>query len=148
MAVPLVDQNVYEGGTIAIAIPVGTFVDADAGDTLTYSAKLTNGNALPSWLSFNAATRSFSGVADTSGVGMTSVRVTTQDTGGLTVSDDFNLTISVQNKTLNGTSGNDTLSGLSGNDTLAGAAGNDLLIGNGGNDLLDGGAGVDTMQGG
>ncbi|MFO1359056.1 putative Ig domain-containing protein [Plasticicumulans sp.] len=39
----------------------GTFADVDAGDVLTYSATLANGDPLPTWLTFNAATRTFSG---------------------------------------------------------------------------------------
>ncbi len=38
-----------------------TFSDVDVGDTLTYSATLADGTPLPSWLSFDAATQTFSG---------------------------------------------------------------------------------------
>ncbi|MBF0449909.1 MAG: putative Ig domain-containing protein [Candidatus Magnetomorum sp.] len=38
-----------------------TFNDVDAGDSLSYTATLDNDSALPSWLSFNASTRAFTG---------------------------------------------------------------------------------------
>ena len=44
-------------------MPANTFSDADSdiGDTLTYAVTLADGSALPSWLTFNAATRTLSG---------------------------------------------------------------------------------------
>ncbi len=39
----------------------------DDNDLLTYSAKLSNGNPLPSWLSFDSTKRIFSGIPPTSG---------------------------------------------------------------------------------
>jgi hypothetical protein len=41
--------------------PDSTFIDDDGNNTLTYSATLSNGNPLPAWLSFDPATRTFSG---------------------------------------------------------------------------------------
>ena len=76
------------------------------------------------------------------------MQVTAKDTGNLTASDIFDIAVSVQNLTLNGTSGADTLNGGTGNDILNGLAGNDVLNGNAGNDRLDGGVGSDTMAGG
>jgi Ca2+-binding RTX toxin-like protein len=144
----IADQAVFEGDMVSFAVPANTFADPDAGDVLTYTATLSNGNPLPAWLGFNPSTRSFSGNADASALGDTSIQVSVTDLGGLTVSDVFNLTVTVQHKNLVGTAGNDTLTGLSGNDTLSGGAGNDLLVGNAGNDVLDGGSGADTLQGG
>jgi Ca2+-binding RTX toxin-like protein len=74
--------------------------------------------------------------------------VTTTDTGNLSVTDEFVLTVSGPLPlTLTGTAGDDTLTGARGDDTLIGLAGNDTLAGGQGHDLLDGGAGTDTMQG-
>jgi hypothetical protein len=44
-------------------VPANAFFDPDRGDTLTYSASLTRGQPLPSWLNFNPNTRTFSGKA-------------------------------------------------------------------------------------
>lgn len=141
----LADQSVAQGATFTYTVPSGAFSDPD-GDTLTYAATLADGSPLPTWLSFNAATRSFSGAAST--LGTVSVKVIAKDAGNLSASDIFDITVSVQNLTLNGTSGNDTLNGGAGNDTLNGQAGNDRLNGAAGNDTLNGGSGADTMAGG
>ena len=132
--------------TFTYTVPASAFTDPDSGDTLSYSATLADGSALPSWLTFNAATRAFSGTPSL--LGTVSVKVTAKDTGNLIASDIFDLVVSVQNLTLNGTSGVDTLNGGAGNDTLSGLAGNDTLNGGAGNDTLNGGTGNDTMVGG
>lgn len=85
----LSDQNATSGQAFNFAIPAATFNDIDIGDTLTYSATLTNGTALPAWLNFNAATHTFSGTPP--GAGTTSVRVTVTDSGGQSISDDFDI---------------------------------------------------------
>ncbi|MDP1651355.1 MAG: calcium-binding protein [Rhodocyclaceae bacterium] len=146
LSVALPDQIAAQGDTFSYTVAPGAFTDPDAGDTLTYSASLSDGGALPSWLSFDAATGIFSGTPTT--LGTTSVRVTANDTGNLTAFDEFDITVSVQNLILNGTSGVDTLTGYAGNDTLNGNGGNDTLNGNAGNDLLNGGTGSDKLYGG
>jgi uncharacterized delta-60 repeat protein len=73
-----------EGQPFAYAIPASRFVDPD-GDPLVFAAAQTNGSALPSWLSFDAATRTFSGTAP-AGSGDVHVRVTATDTAGLSAS--------------------------------------------------------------
>src|SRR5262249_59379915 len=55
------DQGATQGSPFSFTFGANTFNDVDAGDTLTYSATLAGGAALPSWLSFNAVTRTFSG---------------------------------------------------------------------------------------
>jgi Ca2+-binding RTX toxin-like protein len=146
LSTALADQAAAQGAAFSYTVPGTAFTDPDSGDTLTYTATLADGSALPAWLSFNAATRAFSGTPTT--LGTLSVKVTAQDTGNLTASDVFDLIVSVQNLTLNGTSGADTLTGGAGNDTLNGLAGNDTLNGNAGNDTLNGGTGNDTLVGG
>jgi len=146
LSTALQDLSVAEGTAFNYTLSSTAFTDPDAGDTLSYTATLADGSALPSWLSFNPATRTFSGTPNT--LGSISVRVTAADSGNLTVSDIFDIAVSVQNLTLTGTSAADTLNGGTGNDTLSGLAGNDILNGYAGDDVLDGGAGNDTMTGG
>jgi len=55
------NQAVSVGQTFNFTIPGITFFDEDSNIPLTYSAALINGNPLPSWLSFNPDTRTFSG---------------------------------------------------------------------------------------
>jgi Ca2+-binding RTX toxin-like protein len=129
-------------------VPTTAFSDPDAGDVLTLSATLADGSPLPSWLEFDPATRVFSGTPPLGSAGVASIKVIATDTGGLATSDVFDLTITVQNLTLNGTSSANTLTGGGGNDTLNGLGGNDTLYGNAGNDTLDGGTGSDKMYGG
>ena len=143
---PLSDQLATESVPFSATLPADAFSDIDAGDVLTYTATQADGSALPVWLNFDAATRAFNGTPAAGG--MLSIRVTATDSGGLSVSDVFNLTIDSFNKTLTGTANADTLNGGVGNDTLYGLGGNDILNGQGGNDTLDGGTGNDTMAGG
>ncbi len=89
--VALSDQSAIRGETLTWQIPDGAFVDADAGDILTYSARLTDDNALPEWLSFDAATGAFSGTpAD---IGRYDIRVTATDLAGAAVSQTFALDV-------------------------------------------------------
>lgn len=148
VAAPITDQSVAEGAAISYIVPSGTFTDPNSGDSLTYAAKLADGADLPSWLSFNASTRRFTGTVPIGYLDTLDVVVTATDQGGLAVQDTFSIAVTVQNLTLNGTTSAETLTGRSGNDTIDGKAGNDTLIGNAGNDRLVGGTGNDTMTGG
>jgi Ca2+-binding RTX toxin-like protein len=148
VASALVAQSVIPGQTFSYLIPVNSFTDVDSvyGDTLSFSATQANGSALPAWLTFNAGTRTFSGTPAAGDIASLNVMVTATDTGGLSVSSNFN--VDVHASVINGTAGIDSLTGTMFDDTLTGLAGNDSLSGLAGNDLLDGGAGADTMLGG
>lgn len=93
LATPLVDQTVPEDAPFTIQVPADAFADHDSGDTLTYSVSLANGNVLPTWLNFNGTTRTFAGTPDDAQVGSLDLRVTATDTGNLTASDVFTLTV-------------------------------------------------------
>ncbi|WP_152625196.1 putative Ig domain-containing protein, partial [Cellvibrio sp. OA-2007] len=69
----------------------------DAGDTLTYSAQLAGGGALPAWLSFDAVTRTFSGTPANADVGTVSIDVIASDGNGGTVTDSFDIVIANTN---------------------------------------------------
>jgi hypothetical protein len=60
---PIADQTATEDQAFTFTVPASAFNDVDApyGDTLAYSARLASGAALPAWLKFDAATRTFSG---------------------------------------------------------------------------------------
>jgi Ca2+-binding RTX toxin-like protein len=123
----------------------------DAGDSLGYNVTLANGDPLPSWLSFNAQTRTFSGTPTNNDVGTLSIKVTATDIAGATSEDNFDLEVVNVNDppvTLIGTQGNETLTGGAGNDKLHGKQGNDTLVGNAGDDILIGGLGNDILTGG
>ncbi|OYT88680.1 MAG: hypothetical protein CFE43_21255, partial [Burkholderiales bacterium PBB3] len=146
VAVPLPDQSVQQDTTFTYTVAPYAFGDADAGDTLTYSATLADGGALPSWLVFDATTRTFSGTSNT--LGTTSVRVTATDALNLTATDVFDMVVEPLLNPILGTAGNDTLNGTAGNDSINGLAGDDTLYGFAGNDKLIGGPGVNTLVGG
>ena len=90
---PLADQQAMQGIGFSFEVSATTFADADPGDNLTYSATLANGANLPAWLSFNPATRVFTGTPQARDVGVIDVRVTATDQGALTTADVFVVTI-------------------------------------------------------
>ncbi|MBA0215755.1 putative Ig domain-containing protein, partial [Pectobacterium brasiliense] len=65
-------------GGFNFTVPAGTFSDPD-GDTLTLSATLADGSPLPSWITFNPATGTFSGTPGNGDVGTVVIRVTATD---------------------------------------------------------------------
>ncbi|MCL6376362.1 tandem-95 repeat protein [Pectobacterium brasiliense] len=92
VATPIPPQSVAQDGSLNFAIPAGTFTDPD-GDTLSLSATLADGSPLPGWLTFNAATGTFSGTPGNTDVGSLSIRVTATDGSNASVHTDFSLTI-------------------------------------------------------
>jgi VCBS repeat-containing protein len=89
----IANQTTLEDVPFSFTIPTDSFTDIDTGDTLTYSAKLADGSALPSWLSFDVATQTFSGTPLNGDVGNLDVLVTATDTGGLSVTGAFALDV-------------------------------------------------------
>ncbi|MFM5727816.1 calcium-binding protein [Aeromonas veronii] len=86
-------QSATEDAVFTFVLPTDTFVDADPGDHLNYSATLADGSALPAWLQFDAANGIFSGTPDNINVGLVTIRVTATDLFGARVSQLFNLTV-------------------------------------------------------
>lgn len=145
IAIALPDVDWTEGTSQRWTMPAGTFTDPDV-QVLTYTATQASGASLPSWLVFDASTRTFSGTPPAGGPDLT-VRIRATDPGGLSVFDDAlfrTLGTSTAGQTINGTGNNDTLAGGAGNDTISGGKGDDRLTGGGGDDFLDGGDGSDT----
>ena len=85
------NQTWVGGKTFTLALPANTFEDPQS-ESLTYVAVLSGGQALPSWLSFNAATDTFSGTAPLIAEALT-IKVTATDTSGLSASDTFSSTV-------------------------------------------------------
>ncbi len=79
---PIADQSATQGVAFSYTVPRNTFADIDKGDTLTYSAKLADGSALPSWLKFDSATGMLSGTPANADVGALSIQVTATDSSG------------------------------------------------------------------
>ena len=73
--------------------PDDSFTDPDPGDTLSYAATRGDGSALPAWLTFDPATRTFSGTPQAANAGTLTVKVTAKDSIDNTVSDSFDITV-------------------------------------------------------
>ena len=95
VANPLADQEATTGASFTYVIPAAAFTDAD-GTTLAYTATLSDGGLLPAWLTFDPATRTFTGTPGPGDGGPGRVKVTASD-GTATVSDDFVLMVTVRN---------------------------------------------------
>ena len=78
LASSIPDHHAGEDMPLSYQIPENGFVDAD-GDVLTYGATLADDAALPSWLSFDAATRAFSGTPPQDFNGTMTIYVTASD---------------------------------------------------------------------
>ena len=85
------NQTWTQGKKVTLALPANTFTDPQ-GETLTYTATQSNGQALPSWLTFNAATETFSGTVP-SGAETLTLKVTATDTNDLSASETFTVTV-------------------------------------------------------
>jgi hypothetical protein len=87
------NQTIASGNALSFSLPNATFADVDQGDSLTLTATQANGSSLPGWLSFNAATKQFSGTPTNFDIGTLSVLVTATDTAGASVSTTFTITV-------------------------------------------------------
>jgi VCBS repeat-containing protein len=92
LAAQTASQNAIVGSAFSLTLPPGTFTDVDTGDAFAYAATGADGSPLPSWLTFNAATRTFTGTPAAADIGTIGVRVTATDLGGLAASETFSLT--------------------------------------------------------
>ncbi|MFA7360964.1 MAG: putative Ig domain-containing protein [Candidatus Kapaibacterium sp.] len=85
------NQTDSVGVQFSYTIPDTTFVDDDGNNTLTYTAALSSGGALPSWLNFNPATRTFLGTPTTAD--SIRIKVTAIDTANANVACEFTLKV-------------------------------------------------------
>ncbi|MBP7227470.1 MAG: ExeM/NucH family extracellular endonuclease [Longilinea sp.] len=90
--IPAPIDNVTWLARLSHSVQTPAFSDVDS--SLTYSATLQGGGALPAWLSFDANTRTFSGTPSNSDAGDYILVVTASD-GEFEVSSTFTLTVTV-----------------------------------------------------
>jgi Putative Ig domain len=81
----LPDRVTIEEDTISYALPAGLFQEVDTGDTVTISARLAGGGALPSWLRFDPAKGTFTGSPLRGDAGTYLIEVIATGTDGLAV---------------------------------------------------------------
>jgi serralysin len=144
----MADQAVNDGAVYSYQIPATSFIDLDVGTVLTFVATMANGSALPAWLNFNAATRTFSGIPPLASVGSTlDIRVTASDQS-TSAADNFLLTINLApGADIVGSSTADILFGTFRSETMIGLDGEDIFYGSAGADRIDGGVGLaDTVN--
>jgi predicted extracellular nuclease len=91
LANAIADQTVAEDTAWSYQVPANAFSDPD-GDSLFLAATLADGSALPSWLTFNASSRTFSGTPPLNFNGNIDLKVTASD-GALRASDTFRLSV-------------------------------------------------------
>jgi hypothetical protein len=77
---PIPNQIAYAGHNFTFGVSDSTFFDDDGDSSLTYNAKLTNGNPLPGWLTFDSTSVIFSGIP--TAVQVLNVKVTAYDSEG------------------------------------------------------------------
>ncbi len=90
---PIQDQRAREGCRFEYVIPACVFADLDANDTLTYRAVLANGDPLPSWLSFDPVTMTFSGTPPKGEECVLHIKIIASDEHNATAVDQFDLVI-------------------------------------------------------
>jgi uncharacterized delta-60 repeat protein len=120
------DQNLKTDSLFIYAIPDNTFFDPDL-DTLSYSVKMTDGTAIPPWLSFNSNTHTFSGTPSIQDLGSFELFIIAKDGSNASTSDVFRISVLPPNSV---PTGSVTITGLAtqnqtltANNTLADADG-------------------------
>ncbi|WP_421447906.1 calcium-binding protein [Ectopseudomonas khazarica] len=135
----------HQGSEFIYTFAMDTIMDPDVWDSVVYSVEMQDGAALPSWLSFDSATRTLSGTPGSSDVGNMQFLLLGTDNYGATVSTYVSFSVLPPNPTPTVTDEqNNLLLGDSTNNVLLGSAGNDTLAGEDGDDTLIGGAGDDA----
>jgi len=90
---PIADISIYEDAAFTFQFADNVFTDANPDDIITYTATRTTGQSLPSWLSFNANTRTFSGTPRNDDVGILAIKIVATDSSLANVTNKFNLTV-------------------------------------------------------
>ncbi|MBU6338395.1 MAG: hypothetical protein KGQ36_00255 [Rickettsiales bacterium] len=140
---PISNQEARVVNFFSFIIPSDAFVDVD-GDNLTYDVTLSDGSALPSYLTFDEETRTLSGRIQGYLLGHTiSLKVTASD-GELSVSQNFD--IDVITNIIKGTNADDEIYGTSYDDVIYSYKGEDVIYGDAGSDVVRAGVGNDTMR--
>jgi len=92
LAVVIPDAQVNQDANLVLSLSHENFVDPQ-GRTLHLNATLKNGDPLPDWLTFDAASQQFKGVPHNDQVGSYAIKVTATNDAQLSVTDEFTLTV-------------------------------------------------------
>ena len=79
VSTPLPDASVRIGEALDYQVPEGAFTDQDAGDSLRYVATTEAGFSLPTWITFDAETRTLQGTPTQNELGTLGVKISAVD---------------------------------------------------------------------
>ena len=91
------DRSAVEDQSFSFTFPLNTFADIDVGDSLSYSAVENGQSTLPIWLSFDVASRTFSGTPAQSDLGTYTIVLTATDLSAATANETFDILVSNSN---------------------------------------------------
>ena len=128
-------QEVTRGQPYSFTLPVGLFVN-EPEELLTLQI-----GSLPSWLTFDLQTMTFSGTPSSTASAVVSIPITATDSWGQSATANLSLRIYTD---MAGTEAADALTGSGDLDRIYGFGGNDAIDGGAGDDIMIGGAGNDT----
>ena len=89
----IANQTATEDSAFSYTVPASAFSDVDSWDILNYSFTLSNGAALPSWLSYNATTLTLSGTPTNENVGNLNLKLIATDLSGGTAEQNFSVNV-------------------------------------------------------
>ena len=92
----IANQLAVKDTDFSFTIPGDSFIDVDEDDSLTYSATLADGTALPGWLMFEPATQMFSGRPAESDIAALDITVTATDSATASVRTNFQLDVAAE----------------------------------------------------
>lgn len=84
-------QGALEGETFILNVAPNLFIDRDATDALQFTAKLSNGAALPSWLKFDPVNLRFAGTPGAEDVGALEVQLIARDAAQASAIETFSI---------------------------------------------------------
>jgi hypothetical protein len=90
---PVSDKQIFEKNEFSFTLPDNTFIDKDLDDELNFTAKLSNGNVLPTWLTFNVENKTFIGKPGNKDVGIIAIEIIATDKSNASISDAFSLEV-------------------------------------------------------
>ncbi len=93
LSAPLPDALATEDLNFEYRVADNAFKDADVQDTLSYTAQLFDGSALPAWLTFNSNTLIFSGTPENKDVDTLIIQLSATDLSGESTYDVFVLKV-------------------------------------------------------
>ncbi len=93
LANPMEDQETRAEQSYTYTFPENTFTDVDEGDQFSYTASLVGDEDLPAWLTFDGASRTFSGTPLVADKGIMDIIVLAQDLGLEEIADTFSLEV-------------------------------------------------------